>query len=279
MNCENKTANYKIVASDLDGTLLNSVSEVSLENLEAIASLTEKGVYFVPATGRTISEIPETIRDNPAVRYIIHSSGAAVYDKKSGERISFCIDNALARKVFTAILKYECHISVRIGGKILTGTEMKTPESYAYNQVWSVHSELLDEIAENIPDIKSKLLDMDGVEMISLFFHDDEDVERLSEELRAIGSLNLARAWEHNLEITYVDAGKGNALAALAEKLSLSMSETLAVGDSGNDAPMIEMAGLGLAVSNATDSLKKIADGVICSNDEHAIKYVLEEYF
>ena len=272
-------AEYKIVASDLDGTLLNSSGEVSRENLEYISRLVDSGVNFVPATGRTISEIPSVVRDNPEVRYIIHSSGAAVYDKETGERISFCIDNALARRVFAAILKYECHISVRMDGKIWTGTEMKTLESYKYYQVWPVHYEILEEIGESIPDIKSRVFDMDGIEMISLFFHNDDDIERLSAQLREIGSLNLASACEHNLEITFADAGKGNALAALASKLSLPISSTIAVGDSGNDAPMVRVAGLGLAVANSTDALKKIADEVICSNDEHVIKYIFEKYF
>ena len=272
-------AEYKIVASDLDGTLLNSLGEISTENLISITALAERGVNFVPATGRTISEIPRVVRDNPAVRYIIHSGGAAVYDKETGERLSFCIDNALARRVFAAILKYECHISVRMGGKIWSGAEMKTPERYEYYQVWPVHRELLDDLGESIPDIKSRVFDMDAIEMISLFFHNDDDIELLSAELREIGSLNLASACVHNLEITFSDAGKGNALVALASKLSVPISDIIAVGDSGNDASMVAAAGLGLAVSNSGNELKQISDEVICSNDEHVIKYILEKYF
>ena len=62
--------NIKIIASDLDGTLLNSNSEVSAENLEAIRKLAEKGVFFVPATGRSLSEIPKAIAYIPEIRYI-----------------------------------------------------------------------------------------------------------------------------------------------------------------------------------------------------------------
>lgn len=81
----NKVTNmkrYKIVCSDLDGTLLNNNSEISKENLKAIDELVEHGVYFVPSTGRAYGEIPEELRDNSAIRFMICSNGAVLLDRQ-----------------------------------------------------------------------------------------------------------------------------------------------------------------------------------------------------
>ena len=68
---------YKILCSDLDGTLLNSDSEISAENLAAIQAVAEKGVFFVPSTGRTFAELPQQLREHPSIRYIIYSNGCS----------------------------------------------------------------------------------------------------------------------------------------------------------------------------------------------------------
>ena len=81
------------------------------------------------------------------------------------------------------------------------------------------------------------------------------------------------------MEIFCKDAGKGSALKILAENLGIEMEDVISIGDSDNDKQMTLMAGLGLACENACDSLKKVADKIICTNDEHVIRYVQENYF
>ena len=83
----------------------------------------------------------------------------------------------------------------------------------------------------------------------------------------------------YNIECLDITSGKGVALLKLAEKLGFDKSQTMAVGDSKNDENSITLAGLGLAMKNASDELKRVADKVICSNNEHVVKYLLENYF
>ena len=94
-----------------------------------------------------------------------------------------------------------------------------------------------------------------------------------NERLRVVG------ADEYNLEICSASAGKGNALASLAKELGVKIESTIAMGDSDNDCSIVEAAGLGLAVSNANDALKSVADEIICSNEEHSLEFVLGKYF
>ena len=102
---------YKLVASDLDGTLLDNSGKISRQNLAAIESLLELGVHFVPCSGRTLSELPRELADNQKIRYIIHSNGATVLDRKTGDKILNCIPNRLSQKVFKIINSYKTHVT------------------------------------------------------------------------------------------------------------------------------------------------------------------------
>ena len=270
---------YKILASDLDGTLLNSKGDVSDENLKAVAELVHRGALFVPSSGRTFSEIPENIRENPDIRYVIHSSGAVVYDKLTGQRISFCIPKELSSIVFDLLSQYECHITLRQKGRTLVNGKKMNKITCEYNQVWDIHYELIDKLAVRIDDFDKQVREMEDIEMISVFFHNDADIDRAKERIEATGKLIAAKACPHNIEISYIEAGKGNALAALADKLGISILETVAVGDSANDLPMILEAGLGLAMKNASAEVKAAANETVCNNDEHVVEYILSKYF
>lgn len=272
-------AEYKIVASDLDGTLLDSKGKISKENFAAISALSEKGVHFVPASGRSLAEMPEEIKSFEDIRYFIHSSGAVVYDKLTGERISFCFPRELSAKIFKLLFATDCHLTVRHHGRMFTDLSKMNEEAFDRYKVWEAHAQLLCGVGEAIGDFKERFADADGVEMISVFIADDSELADLKSRLSLVPGVNVASACPHNIELTYEKAGKGNALAALAEKLGFSIEQTIAVGDSENDIPMVSAAALGLAMDNASPELKSRADAVICSNDSHAVKYILNNYF
>lgn len=270
---------YKIIACDLDGTLLDASGAVSCENYAAIHALGEMGVHFVPASGRSLAEIPEELMVCEDIRYYIHSSGAAVYDRLTGERISFCFPRELSARLFEILFNRDCHITVRQNGRMYTSKKTMNESDLARYNVWPPHANLLYRVGEAIDGFEERFKDAEEVEMISIFMADGEELARLKASLCGIEGVNVASACEGNIELTYTDAGKGNALLALAKKLSVPSAQTIAVGDSENDIPMVCAAGLGLAMRNATDELKAVADEVICHNSEHAIAYIREHFF
>ena len=81
-----------------------------------------------------------------------------------------------------------------------------------------------------------------------------------------------------NLEIISKNAGKGTGLINLSKLLGIKKEKVVAVGDSGNDIPMMSGAGVRIAVSNATDTLKAVCDNVVCSNNEHVVEYILKNF-
>jgi len=270
---------YKIVASDLDGTLLNERSEISPENLKAIDALAEKGIQFVPATGRTYSEIPKAITDHPGIRYFIYANGAVVYDRQTGKRITSCISNSTGRMILDLVNKYICHISYRIDGCCHVDAKYRTEEQFDYFNLCEAHKVVLNRYGVYDEDFAVSSYNADNIEVFSIFFRNLADKAEVKKILEATGILRTVEVSEYNLEIVNIEAGKGNALHKLADMLGVPHDATIAMGDSDNDHAMICAAGLGLAVSNSCDELKAAADEIICSNDEHALKYVLEHYF
>lgn len=269
---------YRIVASDLDGTLLNNNSQVSRENLDAIDEMTELGVYFVPSSGRTLAEIPAEIRDNEKIRYVIHSNGAVVWDRQQGQRILHCIPNPVGREVLKVLSAYEVHLTIRHNGKCFVDAAFQDEKSNEYYNVIEAHRDCVQNYAVHLDNFLEYVNNADNVEVFSAFFHSYEEKLECKKRLEKLGTLRIVEAAQSNLEIVNADAGKGNALQGLADLLSIVIEDTISVGDSDNDNSITQAAGLGLAVSNACDSLKAVADELICSNEEHAIAYIFAHY-
>lgn len=270
---------YKIVASDLDGTLLNSQNAISEVNTRAIQTLDEKGIFFVPATGRTYAELPVELKQNEHIRYMIHSNGAVIYDKQSGNHIWNCLSRQLADQIFDMLHEYDVHVTVRSGGGLFVDAEKKKDTNEQYYHFHAAHTHVLEQYSTALENFNSWFHAAEHMEVFAVYFHNAEDMIPCRERLLALGGVRVASFPPSSLEIFSANAGKGNALHLLADTLGIDRADTIAVGDSDNDYTMIKAAGLGLGVSNACDSLKAICDDVVCSNDEHAIDYIAAHYF
>ncbi len=272
-------AEIKLIATDLDGTLLNTPGEITPENLDAIHALAQRGILLVPASGRSYSEMPEILRTNPDIRYYLYSNGAAVMDSVTGENIiEMCIPKARSNRVLDLLFSMETHITYRHRGVCVADASQQTEEAYTYYNMWQRHREVIEQFAVYEPDFKSRAYDADGVEMFAVYFHSEAEFEACKTALSAMDGIGFAQIAYCGLEIFSSDAGKGRALLALADKLGIAHEETAAVGDSDNDRSMIIAAGTGFVVSNANDALKVDADEVICSNDEHAMRWILDHF-
>ena len=270
---------YKIVASDLDGTLLGNDQTVSEENLSAIEEMHRRGVEFVPTTGRALNEIAPALIDSPAIRYIITSDGAAIWDKQEkkmiltryfpAEVVHFILDTLKEHTVF--IVAHE-------DGKTYYDKEKYTEAFLNKCRIDSYFGEIIGRHAEGKSDFEAFLRNSEKVEMLALFFELDASIFACKQVFEESGRLFAMRSAKNNLEVCLSEAGKGKTLKALARLLSVDTMDVIAVGDSDNDSTLIEAAGLGLAMGNACDALKALADQTICDNSEHIAEYVLENF-
>jgi len=270
---------YQIVCSDLDGTLLNTETKVSMENLHAVAELAGRGVFFVPSTGRSFSEVPAELRNNPAIRYFICSNGAMVLDVQTGRKHLTGMSRQLSQKIQAILRRYETHLTLRHDGKCYVDAAFATTEAFDYYNVCEAHRVVVNDFAVWHEDFAAFCEKVDDVEVISVFFREHKELLAARKEIESLCELRIVGVSDYNLEIMNAKAGKGNALLWLSEELGIKREDTISVGDSDNDSSIVKAAGLGLAVSNACQSLKDLADEIICSNDEHAIQYIVRKYF
>lgn len=272
-------ADYKIIASDLDGTLFLPDMTISEENEAAIKTLTDMGIYFVPSSGRTLEEIPKNVREHPLVRYVIFADGAGVYDK---QKRSVVVKKYIPRKALIKLLdilsEYQTVITLRTDGRSYVDALRNNDEEYAKHRMSVYYRDFVYDTNNPIDNFDTFCRSLESAEMIAPFFADDDEMAECKRRLEAEGDYIVASSERYNLEIFSVNAGKGNTLLALADSLGIPHCETIGVGDTTNDMNLIKSAGLGLAMANAYPELKEAADAVICSNKEHAIKYILENY-
>lgn len=272
---EDKMSKYKMVTCDLDGTLFGSDSHVSEENNKAIKEFCEKGIPFVPCTGRTLGEIRE-VADNPDIRYVIYSSGAAVLDKKTGECINYCLPSEAKEKLVAILSEYDVYLFLHADGNSYIDARLQGKEmEYQLNDTLCGMAE---NFATPLDDLKKAIINMQ-VECVCIFFKNEEERDKCRAEFMADDRFMITEPWECNIELFYVTAGKANAIKELAERLDIDIADVISIGDSNNDVEALMTAGLGIAVSNGSDQVKKIADEIACSNDENVAEYVLKKYF
>lgn len=270
--------NYQIIATDLDGTLLDESGKVSPENWLALEKLTKMGVQVVPASGRALEEMPRQIQDCPYFRYYIASNGAGLYDKQTGLIRQWAFSRELGHKLLDLLTSYETTSLIHIGTKTYMDESTHHPSYYAgfnMNPTWQTYCMTY---LVPIPDQLGFAYRQEHIQSFTTFFKRQEDLQAVWAVLSADSRIALAQTDPFNIEIFSSQAGKGTALRYLAHHLGVDQSATIAMGDSTNDLSMIKAAGLGLAVENAAPKAKEEADEVICHHRDHVLKYVLEHY-
>ena len=271
---------YKLIAFDLDHTLLNKETLLSEENSRALSTLVARGVTVVPNSGRTFTEMPDFIRNHPAFRYLLHSDGAVIFDKATGKRYCEYMQPPLLDEILGVLRSYETLITYRTGGVSYVKRECFNDDSLAYYQMGELYKRFLYETNRPCDDLDALMENETECEMMCVFFHDDRELEACRKRLAENESIIVASSAPHNIEIFSTRAGKGTALLRLADLLGIDHGETIAVGDSENDMDMVCKAGLGLAMKNGRTLLKNAADAVLdCTNDEHVAEYLLKAYY
>lgn len=269
----------RLIASDLDGTLLNNNAYLTPENKAAISKIVENGALFVPASGRALYEIASEVRELDCVRYLITSNGARVIDKKTGRSIETLINKEDFNIIYEVTRDFSVYLTVHHEGMSFVDEELTTPDSMEYYGISEYYKEHLKRTCVKMPHFKDYFSVPRAVEMVCGFFKYESELEKCIQRLSKYPSIFVTSSTAGSLEILSAKATKGNALASLAKDLGIDIADTVAVGDSMNDLTMIQRAGLGLATDNAVQDLKDAADRVICSNEENVAVYMLNELF
>jgi Cof subfamily protein (haloacid dehalogenase superfamily) len=275
---KNMTTNYKLVVSDLDGTLLSNFHVPNL-NKSSIQRIREKGIKFCITTGRTIQSTKNILKEigtyNEENEYSILFNGCVIIENKNNKVLFFKgIDFEISNKLFEIGKKYDVMLLVYSIDNcyVWKSYEKEIERQKSYEELLTFMDDL------NINFIKEKNIQITKI----VFVNEDHNyLLKIKEELDKIfgNEISISTSANMYLEINAKNVNKGNALEWLANYLKIDMKETIAIGDNSNDIFMIEKAGIGVCVKNGIDIIKNKANYVTeKTNDEGAVKEVLDKF-
>ncbi|MQS51945.1 Cof-type HAD-IIB family hydrolase [Companilactobacillus mishanensis] len=280
----------KIIASDMDGTLLNDKMEVSSRNIDAINEATANGIDFLIASGRGLSEAKPFLRNEVHPGYIT-LNGAEVYNQDE-ELIS---SNPISRKSVKTISDYlkanDLYFELITDKGIFSNSEEKSVSSLAellhilnpnttYEQALADTKEKVKHSQTIFIDDLNEILDNPEYKLMKFLVFDsrqDEVFGPLKAELSKDKDIVVTSSSPNNVEINSVDAQKGIALMEYAKSKGVKPEETMAIGDNLNDYSMIKAAGIGVAMANAVPKISEIADQHADTNVKDGVAKVIEE--
>ncbi|MDR0880672.1 MAG: HAD family hydrolase [Clostridioides sp.] len=256
---------YKLVVSDMDGTLLDGTQEITTQNKDAIDMILENDMKFAIASGRMYCSAKNHVDYLNTDIPIIACNGAMI-KSTSGELIySNTIETEVALKILEILDKHDVYYQAQ-HSELLFSKDLGS-KGRGESQKLKAYMKTLD----NVVTKKDFTEDILKNNILKFTVMDEANPERLvgiREELSKIKGIKMTSSMTCNIEIMSEDVDKGIALDMLAKHLNICSDEIIAVGDNYNDIEMLKYAGLGVAMGNAQEDVKKIADFITTSNDE-----------
>ncbi len=257
------------VAIDVDDTLINRDLDITPANKLAIDKLREKDIIVTLATGRMFrSALPyaeELGMDLPLITY----HGALIKQAQSKEVLHHCpVPMDLATQIIRLAKDKDVQLNLYINDELIVESENEYTDYY--KSVAQVPCKVVGDLEDFLEEPPTKMTVIES----------PQRVERLNCEFAQFfgDELLITQSKSHFLEITHPKANKGEAVMLLAEMYNITMDQVLAIGDSLNDIPMIQKAGVGVAVGNARPQVKQVADAVVSSHEESGVAEAIEKF-
>lgn len=238
----------RLIALDMDGTLLNNDEEISKENKQAIAKAVEMGIHIVLSTGRSYHTVYEYVKDLQLNSFLITVNGGEIWDSSG---------NLLVRNLLEAE-----QINMMWELKKLHNTKfwaMTVDEIYR------------DELPKDITFSENEWLKF-GFDV-----EDDETRKTIMQKLTE-NKLQVTNSSPTNLEVNPYGISKAWALEEVCARIEITMENVIAMGDSLNDVAMIASAGVGIAMGNAQEAVKEAADWVTETNEENGVAKAIQRW-
>ena len=284
----------KLIATDMDGTLLNAAHEISQENQEAIKFAQEHGITVVIATGRAFYEANTPVAETDLKVPYICLNGAEVRDETFNIMSTSHLNHSLVSKITSTLKEKDIYYQVYTNRGIYTENPQRDLEIYIdiaeragqkadVEKIENSIQKRIDNGTLKIVDNYDKIEDIPGelIMKILAFDSDLEKIDLVGQELAQSPNLAVSSSSRGNLEITHSDAQKGIALSTIAKQLGIDLKDVMALGDNLNDVSMLERVGYSVAMDNAAPEVKTVAKYVTDSNENSgvgkAIKIFLKE--
>lgn len=263
---------YKLVAIDLDDTLLKDDLKISPNTIEAIQEAVNKGVTITLATGRMFQSALKYAKEINLNVPIITYHGAYVKNIIDG--------NVLYERLLSYEISIELIKKLKEMGKdiqLYLNDELYAEKS---NKHVEEYSRIVQVECNYVEDLIDLIAEKKVLPMKVLAIDDPTEIKVMYEEFKELykDKIHVTISKPHFLEFSHIEATKGQAIKHLATHLGISIDEVIAIGDSYNDWDMIEMAGLGVAMGNSHPEIKKIANYITKSNNDDGVSEVLHKF-
>lgn len=273
---------YRVLALDMDGTLLDSRKHVLPQTAQALAQLAKSGIAVALSTGRGVAELVDYLPDLPFIQY--------------GSLVSGCVTMDLQRRraiqkhplpTATALSILDVAREARAMPQLLTTTASVTTENNIQHMPeyhMGVYQEMYERVCTRTNDFEGYVQSHEGTILkINLYHHTPEEREKTLARLqgKTIGGvqLTLARAETTSLECTIQGVTKTTGIAAVCDLLGCTLNDVVAIGDAPNDLDMLRSAGCSVAMGNATQEIKAAANLVVSDNDHNGIVDAIQQLF
>lgn len=269
---------YKLVVTDMDGTLLNSKGKVTDENKEMLKKLQEQGVHIAVATGRIYTSARIFAKYLGIKTPIIACNGAIVREIDENEALyEEHLNNEDIIKILDICHKYGVYFHFYTNNTFYTERLAKSALKYSeWNKTFNEEDRINLEVVKN----SYNLIKETDIKVYKFMIIDDDItlLKKIREELNKIPGIECCKSRYDNIEIMNKGVEKGIAVKNLAESLGVKQEEVICIGDNENDISMLKYAGLGIAMGNAEDIVKKTADYVTEINDNSGVAKALEKF-
>ena len=264
----------RLVAVDVDGTLVTADQRVLPRVQAAAQRAAEHGIQLVLCTGRAPGECWYILDALPQVRYAVTQTGAIAQDLKTGETLYHCPLSADdARLIYSHVLRYDGLVNFFSGGIVYNARRQMAQfeRYYPADFRW-----LFERSHEFVDDLDAMVAGWDRpVEKLYVPFSGREECEKAMADLTQLPYF-VTGAGYVDLEVMNPHTSKGIALEALCQRLGIPREQVMAIGDSGNDAAMLDFAGVGVAMGNGEEALRQKADLIAPTNEEGGVADMLE---
>ncbi|MDL0436801.1 MULTISPECIES: Cof-type HAD-IIB family hydrolase [unclassified Niallia] len=270
---------YRLLALNIDGTLIQSNGRLSKSTKDAIEYVQQKGIYVTLVTSRSLPSARKVAKALKLNNYIVTHQGALISDNAEQTLYVNRLTDELTYEIVRFLEGFICQIRIvhekfslanksRLNHNMLAKTVFNSGDPVFYShQFVEVLSEVLLEEPVSAPKIE-------------VYFEDKKDCLDAKEVLdKMFDEINIVQMNDLRLEVLPEGVNKLNGLLYLAEHLGINRREVVVIGDSLDDKDMIEAAGLGVAMGNAPSELKFAADWVTRSNNQDGVAYMVKEHF
>lgn len=263
----------KLVAVDIDGTLITKKGEITPEVYQAVQDAKKAGVKIVIATGRPIAGVQHLLEElnlKDDGDYVITFNGGLVQETSSEKNI---IQEPLSYQDYQEIELLSRQLGVHMHAITKEGiyTANRNIGKYTIHEATLVNMPVFYRTPEEMADKEIiKIMMIDEPEIL------DAAIEKIGQEW--FDKYTIVKSTPFYLELMVKTVSKGNAVLHLAEKLNISIDETMAIGDEENDRAMLEVVGHPVVMENGVPALKKIAKHITKSNDESGVAHAIREW-